>query len=1077
MIPYELAFSGIRDFKDTRLAFGEAMEHVLIAGANGSGKSTITFCMGAVLASPKVDLEGLRSRNLPADQVWRAEIQFLFQTGSGAPAKGQPAFVCFQLQLEQHPGEPLRKEFWILEGEQPGVWEQQACYTAADGMNSLKAYRDELQHTYKVDPDAYYLIWYQQDVNQFAVMRPEERFRIFSEMNGIESLQRSWEQVKEQRKEAAAELQTAESNQHLHQLHLGNWEQERDRLLSRNERRKEGLHGVLLASETLSRFCGSSNEQLCSQLADLEGRQQRAAAAWEALEQQCRQDQAACDIQRQRKQGLEQTLDSVEKRAVELRKHWHSLNEQHRQLADQLGELGEQAQGIPYSEADVRSRLEQNLQAFEAGGVKRQEAAQSAETAQAQLDQLASKLGELRYAIADDNRKLEEADRILNQYGASSALERELSQLEHQRGELRDQERELTRVIQALQEQVQALTSKEVRSRRQEKSIRHLQAAGYTVYTMRDLLELDEQTALEREDRLEAIKYTLFVNGRGFVPATDLYHVELPAIIPARALGELRALGLRIRSGLDDQAYAAAQKALWWVREMHAESHEGTFLDGATLVDSLGRRGAQEEKQWLLNARGAAMRLRRMEEELGKRTAQRQEVERQYSVCEDRWHFVRSVLHRVQDAAQVHSAVAERDLRLRDEQRERAEQMRWIEIREQAQVDAAQLDRKLAECQLRIESLSAYAEVYDRLQQESAGIHQLQQTAQLLEQARKELQHAERELEDAAAEATALDRSLEKARRRLAEKQQEADETGKELQQVQEAKREAAERQEVAEANLAAEQQFYQYWRQTLPAIIEDIQRAEPDFPVPQHWNETQARNYKEAALVQLNQACRETPDENAVENYTKVRQQFERGEQEVQAARSLLTQLNERLIAEEEKLAAKINHEVGHVHTKFAQYMAHFGFDGEVSWQMHELKQGNVKYFLHIKARKQGHRGVMEEISARGRGGRVGKGVSGGEESLSSLLYALALLKMIPAKSSYIILDEFDSALDESRKAKVFQLYASELARKMVIVSPKSHESDYAQQFGAAFVVYHDARLPQSAVIRLKRNVLANQR
>ena len=42
-----------------------------------------------------------------------------------------------------------------------------------------------------------------------------------------------------------------------------------------------------------------------------------------------------------------------------------------------------------------------------------------------------------------------------------------------------------------------------------------------------------------------------------------------------------------------------------------------------------------------------------------------------------------------------------------------------------------------------------------------------------------------------------------------------------------------------------------------------------------------------------------------------------------------------------------------------------------------------------------------MEDISAKGRGGKVGSGVSGGEESLSSLLFALALLQTIEASQA----------------------------------------------------------------------------
>src|SRR5690606_14215805 len=95
----------------------------------------------------------------------------------------------------------------------------------------------------------------------------------------------------------------------------------------------------------------------------------------------------------------------------------------------------------------------------------------------------------------------------------------------------------------------------------------------------------------------------------------------------------------------------------------------------------------------------------------------------------------------------------------------------------------------------------------------------------------------------------------------------------------------------------------------------------------------------------------------------------------------------------------------------------------------------------------------------------KVAKGVSGGEESLSSLLFALALLQNLNTAPSYIVLDEFDSALDESRKEKVFNLYATELNRKLFILSPKAHDDQYYEKFSKVFVVEHDSTVPISLV------------
>jgi DNA repair exonuclease SbcCD ATPase subunit len=138
--------------------------------------------------------------------------------------------------------------------------------------------------------------------------------------------------------------------------------------------------------------------------------------------------------------------------------------------------------------------------------------------------------------------------------------------------------------------------------------------------------------------------------------------------------------------------------------------------------------------------------------------------------------------------------------------------------------------------------------------------------------------------------------------------------------------------------------------------------------------------------------------------------------------------------------------------------------------WESYEDKKGRTHFKLFIKARKEGHRGTLEDVSTKARGGKVGKGVSGGEESLSSLLFALALLQNLSFKPGFIVLDEFDSALDENRKLKVFDLYVQELKRKLIILTPKSHEENYLKRFSKALVVQHDPTIPSSKIVGIVR-------
>ncbi|WMT42249.1 ATP-binding protein [Paenibacillus sp. D2_2] len=211
MIPWKMWFSGIRDYSPTVMDLAGQMEHVLITGPNGAGKSTITYCMGAVLYSSKVDIEGLKSRNLQADEPWKAHIRLLFRN-EGLDRLDAPDYIEFTLRIYQDPGQPVKKEFFIASGDDPDQWENTVRYTSGDRQYNFTAYKKDLQYKYKIDPDMFYLIWYQQEVNQFAVMDPQERFRIFAEMHGIDRAQQSWEESIEKLKETQETLRTSETN-------------------------------------------------------------------------------------------------------------------------------------------------------------------------------------------------------------------------------------------------------------------------------------------------------------------------------------------------------------------------------------------------------------------------------------------------------------------------------------------------------------------------------------------------------------------------------------------------------------------------------------------------------------------------------------------------------------------------------------------------------------------------------------------------------------------------------------------------------------------------------------------------
>lgn len=258
--------------------------------------------------------------------------------------------------------------------------------------------------------------------------------------------------------------------------------------------------------------------------------------------------------------------------------------------------------------------------------------------------------------------------------------------------------------------------------------------------------------------------------------------------------------------------------------------------------------------------------------------------------------------------------------------------------------------------------------------------------------------------------------------------------------------------------------------KQMIPTLYNEVSM---NFSIEQLPSVTNIKQACENGKVRFDHARNETGiDPAAPENYETVKQEYERLDNDYKRTKILLDQDKERMEGLKDQLETTINMRVLELQQRFKSYMGQFQFEGDISWESYEDRKKRTQFKLFIKARKEGHRGKMEDVSTKARGGRVGKGVSGGEESLSSLLFALALLQNLQSTPGFIVLDEFDSALDENRKVKVFELYAHELRRKLIILTPKSHEETYLNKFSRAFVVQHDPTVPKSRVVGIIKTV-----
>ncbi|MNW24985.1 Chromosome partition protein Smc [compost metagenome] len=1078
MIPWEMKISGIRDYPATVLDLSGMMEHILITGPNGSGKSTLTFCMGAVLGSAKVELEGLRSKNIGSDEVWHAQIHLVFANIGEKPVDAA-RYVQFSLHMEQKPGEPLKRQYWIREGEQVGAWERETRYTTGDGVNHLREYRYQLQHKYVVDPDAFYLIWYQQDVNQFATMRPEERFRIFSEMTRIDNMQRTWESAKERLKEAERARQEAENNQLQHKFDLERWQKERDRLLARNQNRLDNLSLFMHTSAILADRYKGQQQELSGQLEqlDIEYDDTNERKSSLTLERE-RLEEARIGRENQ-KQALELKLEAAELQIIGLRKDIEVREKEHAELVDRLQMLADQIRSIPLNQEDVIEQLGHSSQMLEQSRTEVEMKREELQLLQELLDDHQEAISHLNVRIDQDREEEKRFSEVLQEYRDSAQVQQQLELLESRYVQLQDQIRHFNRQLEQLAEEESSLKSDRILSRRQEQSVKLFSRMGIQVYTMQQLLEMDSRASLEQEFVLEAVKYTVFVESRSFIPPNDLIHVELPSIVPERSIERLADLQVQAKENLSDDMYAAALKVMWWLHELLL-GVRGIQLRDGILLETGARRGAQEERQWLLHTKGMQIRLQRLQEEKEKLKKQLITLTSEWELVNQQLSLYRSALPLVQQAEAFFADSAERELRIRQlsqytAEREQKKNLRY-ELDQEISVKRDQIAELAQECR----QLEKYLDIYKQYEHEREQVEQLRLLEHELKELYEKRTRLELEIRELDSAISGLETSIESTKRRLRDKRSSWEEAEAELEQIRRQQSRHTEECEAIELNQARIDVELKQWQEKLAFMWEEAEAlfSETDVeeaanPVNDAMPQTEAAlmSERERARIHLQNACNEIVNEYAIDNYERTKEAYDRGAEEVQNAKLLMEQLDEQLQELEDKLFNTIRNEVHRVNTKFVMYMDRFGFDGEVAWQHQEGKHGELRYYLYVRARKQGHRGDMEEVSLKGRGNKVGKGVSGGEESLSSLLFALALLKTIDSNPGYIILDEFDSALDESRKAKVFELYEQELVRKMIILSPKSQNNDYLAHFNKAFVVYHDPTIPQSQVIRIRKN------
>lgn len=1059
MIPYRLAFSGVRDFPATQLTFGDEFEHVLITGPNGTGKSTLAFCFGAVLNSSRVSLEGIRSNNIPDTKPWRASITLTFKNTGNSQVDG-PSFIAFRVNIDQPSANSIpQREYEILYGETLDDLVLEDIFRSGDSQQrNFSLYTEQLKKKYKIFPDMYYLIWYQQEVNQFAAYSPEERFRRFSDMYGISDIQQKWETQIAQLSELAVTLKESQQFVHNAKHMLDRAENELNDYHANQERIATSGKQLILTTNTLKQMEQQLITDSEKKLAEMNGSIADNTQKIKVIQEQ--QERLHADLAMKQKQLQHMQLTKSKKHGQRERfvEEITTLEEEITRLQKQLVETEREQKRLRYSEDETKQLYHQmSEQLLESTALidRLQEEQDELSDAMQQHNQSIAKK---EFEIKQIHEQKEEMEQIKKQFRSSFVVKEQIQKFEQSLEKYFEKRSKLVADKKTVEAKIHSFEQNQVYSQRQEKGLKELRQQNIVAYALRDLVELTEDALPADEKRLDTIKYSVFYDAKMILPANDLYYVSLKNIIPTRFIKDLPQLKLTTRGNLTQSEQVFSSKVLYWIEQFFIQTPK---ISGNMLVDERGSRGAQERDTFILSEKAIAQSLLRLRKEYTEILKQLEQLEQSYEQNSAEHSRLRDALPEIlkaesyftqandlvnsekylaileQEFAQLHTRMKNNNQQLTTHNREIA----TVEYEKKQLAEELEIYKKLGALTELQNQYTALKKSFDEKKNE---YNQLQKDIRALENSIHQFEEDIRKVKDheyqLKIDLTDTQRNLEGANRSKSS-----------LEDTIEVAQEQVTKHEIDLAELAS--------------IVSDLYTDTITEPVMTEFSKTKILQMNFNAKAEFYDARQAKINPQAPQNFEVIQKDYLEKRDTVLKTEKMIEEQQQHTDELATNLENSISMQVLALRQLFEAYMDEFGFEGAIEWERYTDKRGRTIFQLFLKVRKKGHRGNLTEVSIKARNGKFGKGVSGGEESLSSLLFALALLKQLQTSPGFILLDEFDSALDENRKEKVFALYNQELERKLFILSPKTHDEQYYRNFSRAFIIDHDAQIPVSRV------------
>lgn len=1063
MYPIMMKVSGIRDFLPREMDLGHANDHVLIGGKNGSGKSTLVYAMSYSLLSGRVDIDGLRSKNLRRDtDPWRAYVSILFRNPPGESQCDAPEYVELAVEIKSVAGRETIKPTYILNGgDLPDKLIRLKKFPSYD---DARAYH---KRVFNIDADGYFMFWHQGSIARFANMTDQDRFKHVAEMFGLDEIQQEWIDAQRKMTQAEEEFSSARHYANVQQRKLQELETRKNLLEQRNNDRKDALIKLTAYFLELANLARNEWKKSNAEWENLNRQYETAEYELAEIEKRLEKAEERLSDAKLRQDSLKRNRDAVISSIKRQQDNLNILQTERNSLNAKIADIRDRMQGIRRSKSDLLLEKDRLQSIIENAEKKITEYIQEQERLfdtgrelirqvtilEENLKELETRLKELRQI---DTRLLDE-DNLRNQ---ATERKEKYDLLFRQQQNILDNLGKLKKEQQRLDNQTTLLLPE------QEKLLNFYRQNGIEAVAFGELFEIKGDTNREAiEIIFNPLKHTVFVSrilkdlslNKAFyvVPVQDniislTIHdkSEAPIFDYLQIVSQVQET---LTPGFITGIKFWLKQVVFDVGEQPSQNNNKLALWKGSLWDSFGIRGPVEEGdaigiRALENARkNIANLLVGAEKELEDITGQLSAANLSLVEATNELNQRVAVNKELPDRVAALATVEQQLPIARDEEEKVINRQKNIGeeilIKRQEKENADGL----------LKQVNGEISVHEEFEKQSEDINKVIKLEKEIGEIDLVIEQEEFNRDDLTDQIDEIGRNipgLTNARDAL-----KAEYTGKDehLNQL-ETKRGSAKEKTLDFLDQAEQwerdfEQLHQEYETIINGLKVTSQWNVPFVPDKERENKEIMERRIRDARSDLQAVIARVVDEGAREKYHEFLMEFESAKKQMLESELRFGNLKK----EEEESRNRFDKAVymrwertNHLFSKYMQQLGMVGLIRSIPPDENE-RNPQYKWELHVATQVGHNPDKVEPESTK----RVGKGISGGERAGTSLIFALALLSDIENKPPFYVLDEFDSALDEERKHQLFDMYRSVLDRKLIIVSPKIHGDQYLNRFG----------------------------